>query len=86
MNKPETTPPTYFHHIRDGTPRPAPPLLALRDGTGHASLQNVGKEAAKLGPVRGWSKTYAKDRLNGQEWDLSDRQVSAGSPEIAAAN
>ena len=26
MNKPETTPPTYFHHLRYGTPKYAPEL------------------------------------------------------------
>jgi len=31
----------------DDEPGPAPLLLALRSGTGHASLQSVGEEAAK---------------------------------------
>ena len=33
-------------------PRPAPPLVALRAGTGQASLQSVGEEAAKLACIR----------------------------------
>ncbi len=35
-----------------GEPDPAPPLLALRSGTGQASLQSVGEEAAKLTHIR----------------------------------
>ncbi len=36
----------------DDEPDPAPPLLALRSGTGQASLQSVGEEAAKLTRIR----------------------------------
>ncbi len=36
----------------DDGPDPAPPLLALRSGTGQASLQSVGEEAAKLTRIR----------------------------------
>ena len=36
----------------DGETRPTPPLLALRNGTGQASLQSVGEEAAKLACIR----------------------------------
>ncbi len=36
----------------DDEPRPEPPLLALRSGTGQASLQSVGEEAAKLARIR----------------------------------
>ena len=36
----------------DGGTRPAAPLLALRSGTGQASLQSVGEEAAKLACIR----------------------------------
>ncbi len=36
----------------DDEPRLAPPLLALRSGTGQASLQSVGEEAAKLACIR----------------------------------
>ena len=32
MNKPETTPPTYFHHICDGTDRPPELCLAAMKG------------------------------------------------------
>ncbi len=36
----------------DDEPSSAPPLLALRSGTGQASLQSVGEEAAKLTRIR----------------------------------
>jgi len=36
----------------DNEPDPAAPLLALRSGTGQASLQSVGEEAAKLTRIR----------------------------------
>jgi len=36
----------------DDEPNLAPPLLALRSGTGQASLQSVGEEAAKLTRIR----------------------------------
>ncbi len=36
----------------DDEPRLAPPLLTLRSGTGQASLQSVGDEAAKLACIR----------------------------------